>query len=212
MLCKFSIPDDLWLVNIDRGQIGKVIQNLILNASQAMPAGGVVHEGNISAQPEPGEGTTFTICPPAASGKPEKKGYEENKDYQPHQAKILVMDGDVFVRDVTRQMLKHLGHTVTCAKNGTETVQFYEDSANSDQPFDLVIMDLTVPGAMGGKEAARKILAINPEAKIIVSGDYSHDPVIANRSVSGFCAAIAKPYLLEELEEVVNGALRQRHQ
>jgi len=208
MLCKFSIPEDLWLVTVDKGQIGGVIQNLVLNASKAMPAGGVVHEGNISIQPEPGEGTIFTICPPFSPEHPDKKGNENNRDYQPLQAKILVMDDDVFVRDVTEQMLKHLGYTVTCAKYGTETVQLYEDSANSDQPFDLIIMDLTFSGAMN--EVSKKILAINPKAKIIVSGDYSYDPVIANRLVSGFCAAIAKPYLLEELEEVVNGALMER--
>jgi len=280
VLFKFSIPDDLWLVSIDKGQIGRVIQNLVLNAGQAMPEGGVVeiscrneepkqrecvpfpqnqkhvkisikdnglgipeklidrifdpyfstktdgsglglaishsiiqkHDGHISVQSKPGAGTIFTISLPACFGKLEKTEYEIDSDYQPVHARILVMDDDALVRDVTGQMLNHLGHIVICAKNGTETVQLYEDSANSGQPIDLVIMDLTVSDAMDGKEALKKILAIDPAAKIIVSGYYSNDPAIENFSEYGFCPAIAKPYLIQELKEAVTGVLRQKHQ
>jgi two-component system cell cycle sensor histidine kinase/response regulator CckA len=117
------------------------------------------------------------------------------------------MDDDKMVRDVAASMLTELGHTVIHAQDGAEAVQLYEESANSDASIDLIIVDLTVPGGMGGQEAARKILAINSEARIIASSGYSNDPIIANFRKYGFCSAIVKPYNFQELKEVVDGVL-----
>jgi CheY-like chemotaxis protein len=264
-VCSFSIPDDLWLVHIDRGQIAQVIQNIVLNASQAMPDGGVVevtceneekdqkyvkitvrdsgigipaneidrifdpyfstkqegsglglaitysiikkHGGRISVQSEPGAGTIFTIYLPLSEGKLEKPEHEGNVAYCPRKARILVMDDDKMVRDVAASMLTKLGHTVIQARDGAEAVRLYEESANSDASIDLHIMDLTVPGGMGGQEAAKKILAINSEARIIASSGYSNDPIIANFRKYGFCSAIVKPYSFQGLNEVVNEIL-----
>ena len=97
-----------------------------------------------------------------------------------------------------------MGHEVLLVKDGVEAVRVHKEAIDSDSPIDLIIMDLTIPGGIGGKEAVQKILAIDPEAKVIVSSGYSNDPVMANFKDYGFCSAIAKPYRLSELTKVIS--------
>jgi len=123
------------------------------------------------------------------------------------QAKILIMDDEEMIRTVTKAMLVKNGHTVTLAEGGNEAIELYSRAVSSGNPFDLVIMDLTIPGGMGGNEAVKKILKINPKAKVIVSSGYSNDPVMANFKDYGFCAAIVKPFLQQELSRVVSETL-----
>jgi len=270
--CRFDIPADLWLADIDKGQISQVIQNIVLNASHAMPEGGIIkvncknfssteeqyfplgqegryvkitiedtgigipagiiekifdpyfstkqggsglglaisqsiiskHGGYISVKSKSDDGTTFTIYLPASEQiktldqKPEVYGRKSS------QAKILVMDDEDMVRTVAKAMLTQLGHDVLLSENGEEAIKLYKEAMSLNNKFDLVIMDLTIPGGMGGKEAVKEILAIDPDAKIIVSSGYSNDPIMANFKNFGFCSSIVKPYRLQKLSRVIS--------
>jgi PAS domain S-box-containing protein len=269
---RYFFPDDLWLVDIDKGQISQVVQNIILNASNAMPGGGVIevacenvsstssmnialpvsgshvkmsikdtgigipanvldrvfdpyfstkqkgsglglaishsiiskHGGHISVQSTPGVGTTFTVYLPASAQHSEPVKKAEEADVHTKKSRILVMDDEEMVRNILQEMLCRTGHEVLLAKDGIEAVQVYRKAMENGASIDLIIMDLTIPGGMGGKEAVQKILAINPEAKVVVSSGYSNDPVMANFKDYGFCSAIAKPYQLSELTKVIS--------
>ena len=114
------------------------------------------------------------------------------------------MDDDEMLRETTQEMLHDGGYQVLHAANGEEALKVYQ---SSDNPIVAIIMDLTIPGGMGGQEAVRKILEINPDAKVIVSSGYSHDPVIANYQDYGFVGAIEKPYKWQELEKLLRDVL-----
>ena len=101
-------------------------------------------------------------------------------------------------------MLTLLGYDVVMACNGEEAIQLYTDLQKTTSPVDLIIMDLTIPGGMGGEDAVKKILAIDSEAKIVVSSGYSNDPVIANHRQYGFSAALKKPFKISEISEIVS--------
>ncbi|MDX2435374.1 MAG: response regulator [Desulfobacterales bacterium] len=114
------------------------------------------------------------------------------------------MDDEQMVRAIAKEMLMELGHEVELSENGKEAIKLYMEAINTNNKFDIVIMDLTIPGGMDGKEAVQEILNLNPDAKVIVSSGYSNDPVMANFKGYGFCSAIAKPYQLQELSKVIN--------
>jgi len=270
--CRYDIPEGLWLVDIDKGQMSQVIQNIVLNASHAMPEGGIVaitcenvisgdysdfpllpkgrfvkiciqdkgvgipanvvdnifdpyfstkhggsglglaitnsiinkHKGYISVESSPGVGATFTLYLPAS--EQEKATSQKSEVYRKasSQAKILLMDDEQMVRAVAKEMLMELGHGVELSENGKEAIKLYMEAINTNNKFDIVIMDLTIPGGMDGKEAVQKILNLDPDAKVIVSSGYSNDPVMANFKDYGFCSAIVKPYQLQELSKVIN--------
>lgn len=114
------------------------------------------------------------------------------------------------VRNITQAMLRQMGHDVVLVEDGTEALRLYKETIGSETPIDLIIMDLTIPGGMGGKAAAQEILTVDKRAKIIVSSGYSNDPVMANFKDYGFCAAIAKPYQLPELTKTISKSLNQQ--
>lgn len=120
--------------------------------------------------------------------------------------RILVMDDEDFIRDVARSMLQGLGYTVETASHGAEALDMFTNAARSGKPFDLVILDLTIPGGMGGKKTKEELRKIAPSLKIIASSGYSDDPVIAHPGEFGFDASIRKPYHREELAETVLSA------
>ncbi len=266
--CNYDIPDNLKLVDIDKNQISQVIQNIILNAKNAMPQGGSIsilcrnvediteeqvplapennyikitisdqgvgisekiigkifepyfttkqdgsglglsitysiiskHKGYISASSDPGHGTTFSIYLPA-SDNALRKPVEPNSNDQKKKLTVLIMDDEEIVRDVSKAMLDALGHEALLAKDGYEAIKLFKNNLDS---IDLAIMDLTIPGSMGGKEAAGEILKIAPNAKLVVSSGYSNDPVMAKYKEHGFSAAIVKPYQLEEFSGAIN--------
>ncbi len=118
--------------------------------------------------------------------------------------KILVMDDESLVRDVLSVSLTNLGYTVVCSQEGSEAVTLYEQALKNGHPFDAVIMDLTVPGGMGGKEAVIRLREIDPGVKAIVSSGYSQDPVMAHFRDYGFSGVVSKPYTLKILSEAVH--------
>jgi PAS domain S-box-containing protein len=166
------------------------------------------HGGHISATSELGHGTTFTIYLPATVKERDPAPTAKPGVRPTRKARIMIMDDDETVRDVVTVMLVELGHATLTAVDGAEAVRLYEAAAAAGDPVDIVIMDLTIPGGMGGQEAVRRILAFDPEAKVIVSSGYSNDSIMAAYQEYGFCAAIGKPFKLEELERILSGILK----
>ncbi len=170
------------------------------------------HGGHIGVNSVTGKGTTFTIHLPSIG-----------KTYSKHQTSsvtpttgahsggaILLMDDEEMIRDMTAEMLEYLGYQITTCDNGATAITEYSAAMKSGSPFAAVIMDLTIPGGMGGKEAAQQILVIDPKACLIVSSGYSNDPIMSDYSSYGFNAAIAKPYKMMEFEQLLSAVLPAR--
>lgn len=275
VICKLHIPDNLWLVDVDGGQLSQVIQNLVINGRHAMAdrgeliiscvnvkeieaeinvglsgkyvkiivqdnGGGITekylekifdpyfttkkdgsglglaichsiikkHQGHIEVRSKIGEGTTFTIYLPVAvrqsSNEPIKIAQQSTVVKG---AKILVMDDEEQILSVIRQVLEHFGHEVLLARDGRQAVKIFSEHQMCSNPVDLTIMDLTIPGGMGGRKAVQEILAIDPAAKVIVASGYSSDPIMADYRRYGFVAALAKPFILAELNKTVTDVI-----
>jgi PAS domain S-box-containing protein len=164
------------------------------------------HDGHIAVESEMGKGTTFCIYMPASS---EELVESEEREVQLKKGsgKILVMDDDEAIREVTEKILLELGYEVGSASDGAETIALYRDAAQSGQPFDAVIMDLTIPGGMGGKEAIQQLLKIDPKVIAIVSSGYSNDPIMSEYKKYGFRGVATKPYRIEKLSWVLHDVL-----
>lgn len=272
--CIFSIPEDLWPVEADSGQIRQVIENLVINADQAMPNGGIIavecenltngpdemaplknlkcirisisdqgsgispdvkekifdpyfstkqgksglglatsysiiskHGGLLAVDTEGKEGTVFSIYLPAEDMKLQAK--EVERKMATSVRRVLVMDDEEEVREVAEAILKSIGCEITQAKDGTEAMESYIRASEAGRPFDVVILDLTVSGGMGGKEAIKKLLEIDRNVKAIVSTGYFKDPVMEEYRKFGFKGALNKPYKLEDLDEVISSVLAE---
>jgi PAS domain S-box-containing protein len=271
--CRFSVPDDIWPVEADDGQMNQVINNLIINADQSMADGGIIevcfenlsiaadnemslkegryvkitirdhgagipeqylhrifdpyfttkrkgsglglatvysiirnHDGYVGVESKVGTGTTFRIYIPASENRlPEIMETEEI--LHGGSGKILVMDDEEIIRDVAADILGHLGYSAVACCDGSEAIELYRQAITTKEPFTAVIMDLTIPGGMGGREAAARILEVDPDALLIVSSGYSNDPVIANFHHYGFSGVVAKPFdaegLAKELKRLI---------
>ncbi|MBN2077954.1 MAG: PAS domain S-box protein [Spirochaetes bacterium] len=268
--CIYDFKEGLWPVNVDVGQFSQVIQNLVLNAEQAMPEGGEIsittenivaekdsgiplkpgnyvrimvsdsgvgipaenipkvfdpyfttkaggnglgltstfsiikrHDGYISVESFPGSGTSFSIYLPSTdSGDVEVKGVEESPAHLT--GKVLFMDDDEAVNATAMKMLEHLGFKVEIAHDGGQAVGLYERSLDIGEPFDVVILDLTIPGGMGGKKTLERLMALDDGVRAVVSSGYSTDLVMANYRDYGFKGVIAKPYRIDELSRVLH--------
>ncbi len=159
------------------------------------------HEGYISVDSELGTGTTFTLYLHASVSRqlPEKKQPKMKPSTPGKTARILVMDDEEIIRKVSKVMLEEYGYTVDYAVDGKEAIKKYISSEKAGHPYNLVILDLTIPGGMGGKEAVRELLAIDPEVKAVVCSGYSTDPVMTNFSEYGFRGKLAKPFEIKNL-------------
>ena len=114
------------------------------------------------------------------------------------------LDDEEYVRDIAAQILGALGYKVTTSVDGAEAIGLYEEAAKSESPFDVVIIDLTIPGGTGGKETLQKLMKIDPEVKAIVSSGYSSDPIMTRFQQYGFKDVLAKPYKARELSVVLH--------
>ncbi len=171
------------------------------------------HEGHISVDSVVGVGTTFMIYLPASKSKTVKVApREQSRVTEPVKrgGRILVMDDEELVRKVADRVLSGAGYEVSQAGDGDTAIDLYLEAKLSKRPFDLVIMDLTIPGGMGGKETIKGLLEIDPQAKVIVSSGYSHDPVMADFKEYGFCGVISKPYDANALEVEVHKVLSEK--
>jgi CheY-like chemotaxis protein len=275
------MSDDLFLVEIDEGQIRQVMHIILRNARDAMPQGGTVtisfenvritredylplnngdyvkislqdeglgikkehlerifdpyfttkdvgsqkgvglglaiaysiikkHSGHIAVESSVGGGTTFHIYLPAYGKEvvTDKEVAEAPVEIQKRKGKVLVMDDAKAVRDVTGAMLSYIGYDVEFARDGREAIALYREAKQSEEPFDAVILDLTVQGGMGGKEAIQLLLAVDPHIRAIISSGYSGDPIMSDYQEYGFKTAILKPYKMEELEEILERLIR----
>ena len=117
------------------------------------------------------------------------------------------MDDEELICDVTSEMLKLSGFSAETALDGKIAIEKYKKAMESGEPFDIVIMDLTIPGGVGGEEAIKEILAIDKDAKAIVSSGYSHDPIMAQFEKYGFKGVVAKPYTMSKLQKVIKQIL-----
>ncbi|MCF7804279.1 MAG: PAS domain S-box protein [Candidatus Marinimicrobia bacterium] len=273
---ELKISDDLWAAEVDPGQIDQVINNVILNADQAMPSGGTIriraenimlesslsaplfpgayikisitdsgvgipeedlekifdpyfstkdmghglglatcysivqkHGGKIEAESEVGRGTTMTIYLPARKEKQLEIETKTRAKILTGEGKVLLMDDDKTVLEIASEMLTRLGYDVTTASDGDEAIHLYKNAIDTNEHFDVVILDLTIPGGKGGKVTAEEILDIDPEANMLVSSGYSTDQIMANYEEYGFQWKVAKPYNLEELSQALNRVLQK---
>ncbi len=276
--CLFTIPASLWAVEVDKGQISQVFNNLVINSVHAMPNGGAVHvsfenvtisennvfllksgdyikitfrdegigipkeslskifepyfttktggtglglatvlsiinrhEGHVSVESKVGIGTTFTLFVPALRGTISPVPQEVKPVHRGH-GRILIMDDEELVRNVAGDILIDLGYDVAYAKDGNEAVEVYLEAEKEQNLFDVVIMDLTIPGGMGGKDAVKKLQAVAPAAKVIVSSGYSKDPIMAEYEKYGFCGVVCKPYDANEISEEISKVMKKRKQ
>ncbi len=161
------------------------------------------HAGHISVESQLGIGTTFGIYLPA-SDKTSVAGFVTEVEIIKGKGKILIMDDEKVVRQVAGKILETLGYTASLSSDGSEALNLYQKARENHEPFDVVIMDLTIPGGMGGELAIKKLLEIDPNVKAIVSSGYSNDPILANFPAYGFKAIIAKPFMLQEVSEVLH--------
>ena len=167
------------------------------------------HSGRITVFSKLGSGTTFHIYLPALPEKAAESAV--NPDTLTNgSGRILIMDDEDFIQSMASQMLVKMGYESAVACDGAEAFRLYCEAMEADQPFDAVILDLTIPGGMGGKETIQKLLTIDAQVSAIVSSGYSNDPVIADFKAYGFKAAVKKPYLIQDMDKALRTVLEDR--
>jgi PAS domain S-box-containing protein len=167
------------------------------------------HGGLITVDTEVGVGSIFNIYLPA-SDKPIVADALDTKDDAVFmgEGRILLMDDENFVRQVANELLTYLGYEVDLAVDGKEAIDLYKKALAENKPYSAVIMDLTIPGGMGGKEAVAQLKKIDPDIVAIVSSGYANDPIMANYQKYGFDGMVPKPYKVEKLSKVLNETIK----
>jgi len=276
--CDLTIQDGLYPCDIDDGQISQAFNEIVINADQAMPEGGVItvnvsnaavaesdnlpmkngeyvkiviqdkgvgiaqehmdkifdpyfstkekrsglgltssysiiknHGGYIGVESEVGKGSTFTLYLPASPiiNKSEERKISQ-KSPLPGGGKILVMDDEEPVRGTVKEMLSYLGYEADLAVDGSEALTMYKDAIAAGLPYVAIILDLTIPGGMGGSETVKHLRKIDPDVKAIVSSGYSNDPIMADYKQYGFSSIIIKPYRISDLEDALKQTISSK--
>jgi CheY-like chemotaxis protein len=167
------------------------------------------HGGHIAVQSEFGRGTTFHVYLPASEKR--KRAEKKADEVRPTIAgRILVMDDEPSIRRLASKMLRSFGHEVEQAADGKEALELYDQARQSGRPFDVVLMDLTIPGGMGGREAVKRLLEMDPGARAVVSSGYANTPLIADFEKYGFKSYLPKPYQLKQMKAVISDVLSDR--
>ena len=271
---RLSFADNIPMIDLDKGQINQVMNNLLINALQAMPNGGQItveteltmgkeveilplddepyikitvsdtgigipddekskifdpyystkedgtglglatcfsiisrHDGFITFESEDGQGTSFFVYLPVIQKicklqlkNPTIDGAIEEQDQS---LNILIMDDDEMVLRTMRKILKKLGHNVYTTKSGRKAREVYENLLTKDVKIDLIIIDLTIPGGMGGVETVKAIRQLDSNVYAVVSSGYSNNPVLAGHKDFGFDDLLPKPFKLEDMRQVI---------
>jgi PAS domain S-box-containing protein len=278
--CDFQLPIGLWPCQVDAQQMGQVVDNILLNARQAMPGGGTItvaaenvtvdsgagrplpsgryvrlsvrdqgpgiprdlrprvfepffttkptgtglglatahsivrrHGGLIDLESEPGAGAAFFVYLPAAEARPLSGVPQAPAGVSCRErggVRILVVDDEEYVRDVARESLTGEGYNVELASNDVEAYALFESRLAAGERFDLVILDLTMPGSAGGVAILERLRVLDAGIHAVASSGYSSDPVISSPEAFGFTCALAKPYGIDELVATVDKALAPR--
>jgi PAS domain S-box-containing protein len=165
------------------------------------------HDGFITVESEVGAGTTFIIYLPGSQHYVLPAQDISNTPLV-GSGRILVVDDEQAIRDLLSSMLTRIGYGVDCVPDGAEAIDMYQNAQTEDQPYTAVILDITIPGGMGGLEALEPLRAIDPQAKVLISSGYANNPVMANFEQYGFNGVIAKPYTMQKLHEVLQQVIK----
>jgi CheY-like chemotaxis protein len=270
---EFTVSPDLWTCDFDENQIGQVIDNLVLNAKQAMPRGGTIaisaknvelaegqvgglgkgefamvsvadtgegidpgllgrifdpffttkqgghglglatsysviskHGGHIEARSTPGKGSVFTFFLPASRARVDAGADRADEAAPKGSGTVLVMDDEVFMREVICGMLRGMGYGTLEAADGAQALRVLSEAEARGERISAAILDLTIPGGMGGKETIVEIRKTRPELTVFASSGFSEDPVIAKPRESGFTDSIQKPFRKGDLERLIRGS------
>jgi PAS domain S-box-containing protein len=273
---EFNMPDDLWAANVDKAQISQVIQNLVINATQAMPLGGTLridalnthfpsgshgvlnegdyvcitvtdtgagiapehlsrifdpyfttklqghglglatvfsiikrHQGHIEVSSALGKGTSFTFWLPAVPGSESTPTTARHFASTPTRGRVLFMDDEVPILTMAERLMQRMGLEFESVADGAEAIKRYRSAKEAGRPFDLVVMDLTIPGGMGGREAISVLRKYDPGVKAIVSSGYSSDLAMADFRKHGFMGMVAKPYDISDLASVIRSVIAE---
>lgn len=274
---ELSIAEELWSAEMDEGQIGQVFRNLVLNAREAMPHGGVIkvtaenvvldrgevrgldageylqvdvadtgegiapevvekifdpyfstkqrgpqkgmglgltichsiitkHHGVLTVNSSPGVGTTFRVYLPATKQEARDKNDSITPFPEPAEIplRILIMDDEEIMRDTLGRTLHQMGHTVGIFSDGKDAILAYEDARKYARDWDLLLLDLTIPGGMGGRETLAAIRVIDPYVRAIVMTGYTNDEIMTTYATAGFKAVLPKPFTSNRLKTVIN--------